>query len=275
MEAEVQCEFCPKIRKQRLMHIHLRICRGVMECQQCRQLVGMNGGGRHAQGCRNGGYYAPRSIPAYYPATQPQAPPQWTGVQPAYNPNAGPIGPMQIGVGNQMGNAASPQAFPTRISLPSTQAGAAGMTPQELNMKHQLGGSAVPRVCHYCQTSFYGSGNDHLMDCPGVPKCPYCGMKSLDLTTHWQNECTQAYPQQATDPAYNPPQQSTAQNADPTAAQPNSTTPSFSTCTLCSQILEATQVTKQLQCGHICHLTCIGQAFTQKSLCPLDQTPVS
>lgn len=254
------------------MNIHLRICRGVMECHQCRQLVGINGGGRHAQGCRNGGHYAQRPMSAYYPAMQPQASPQWTGVQQPYNPNAGPIGSMQFGIGGQMGNAAASQPFPMGISAPT---GAVGMTPSELTMRHQAGGNAGPRMCIYCQSPFYGSGDDHLIVCQRIPICPYCGMKSLDLSTHLQSECPQAHTQQATNPAYLPPQQFIAPSVNLLAAQPDPINPSTSTCTLCNQLLDASQITKQLPCGHICHLQCISQALSQQALCPVDQVRVS
>ena len=275
MEAEVQCAFCPKVRKQRLMPIHMRICRGVVECQQCRQLVGINGGGRHAQGCRNGGYYAQRPMSAYHAASQPQASPQWAGGQQAYNPNAGLIGSMPFGVGGQTGNVAASQPFPMGRSAPTLQTSAAGITPQELTMMHQAGGNAGPRMCYYCQTPFYGSGNDHLMICSGVPKCPYCGIASLNVDTHMQNECRQVPSQQATNPPSLPSQQFIAPSVvDLAAAQPNPISPILN-CSLCNQLLDASQINKQLQCGHICHLLCFSQARSQHSSCPIDQQPVS
>ena len=239
------CEFCRKVRKQRLMPIHLRICREVVECPQCRQPVGKSGSGRHRQGCPYAGHYtqSPRPQSAYY---APQHPSQSAGSSPMPN------------LSSNGGNAAMQ---PMRMSS------GGGMTPQQLAMQVPIGNPAVPRMCTFCQVPFYGSGNDHLDMCPKVPKCSYCGLVCPDQT-HMQS-CLVA-PRYFSQPQSSAP----AQGLPATQVQSYLYQDPPKTCSLCNNLLLLNQVVTKLPCACIFHQPCINQALSQSPVCPDHKCPI-
>lgn len=244
------CEFCHKVRKQRLLPIHMRICREIVECPQCRQPVGRSGNGRHRPGCPNGMYSMQPAMTqaVYFP---PQSP-QYTRGSTPLNLSAGGM--------RLQGNEAQLQQMRT--------SGGGGMTPQQLAMQVPLGSSAQPRMCRYCQASFYGSGNDHLDVCPNVPKCSYCGFINPDQA-HLQN-CSvaalrqDAYPMSTPQPSHPgqkhlTPQRSTFPYSGPTKP-----------CSICKNYLLINEIATQLGCNCIFHELCISR----RSICPYHQLPV-
>ena len=232
-----------------------------MECPQCRQPVGVNGGGRHAPGCPNG-YYGQRPVShSNYPVQQ-YPPTQFVQSHQPLNGSSGGIGPVQLA-------AAGLPPRQMKVGLPAVQGSAVGITPQQLGLANPVGNSSASRVCIYCQVPFFGSGDDHLNVCPKVPKCQYCGFSCLDLNAHLQGECTRAPPTQS--PKY-PATGLTPTQLDsiPTYLYPGPA----KLCSICNNFLIVNQSAKQLHCGHIYHQLCIDQALTQRAVCPENQCPL-